>query len=94
MKSIQHSAFVESVTYPVWGWKARARRERSRESIRQRAEEFINEIGVDNVVSVIEHAPTLGPFSVVVWWYREFTMSDALVERATGEKQDTERPKD
>ena len=87
MKSIQHNAFVESAVYPIWSWNARARRERNRERIRQRAEAFISEIGVDNVVSVTEHAPTLGPFSVVVWWYREFTESDALVVRATDQKE-------
>jgi hypothetical protein len=38
---------------------------------RERAEAFINEIGVESVVSINEHASILGPFSVVVWWYRE-----------------------
>ncbi|MGH7970446.1 MAG: hypothetical protein ACREIC_17110, partial [Limisphaerales bacterium] len=84
---VQHSVFVESVPYPIWGWNARARRERHREKVRERAEAFINDIGVDNVVSVAEHAPTFGPFSVVVWWYREFTESDALVVRATEGEQ-------
>ena len=87
MKSVQHKVFVESVVYRIWRWNARARREQNRERVRQRAEVFINEIGVDNVVSVTEHAPTIGPFSVVVWWYREFTDSDALVVRATEEEQ-------
>ena len=87
MKSVQHKVFVESAVYPIWSWNARARRERNRERVRQRAEAFINEIGVDNVVSVTEQAPTIGPFSVVVWWYREFTDSDTLVVRATDEKQ-------
>jgi hypothetical protein len=87
MKSIQHKAFVESKACPIWCTNARAHRERNRERIRQQAEAFINEIGADNVLSVTEHAPTLGPFSVVVWWYREFTNADALVVRATDEKQ-------
>ena len=87
MKSIQHNVFAESVAYPIWGWDASARRERKRETIRQRAEAFINEIGVDNVVSVTEHAPTMGPFSVVVWWYRELPNADTLVIRASDENQ-------
>ena len=87
MKHIQHKTFVESKCYPIWCTNAHKGRERSRERIRQQAEAFINEIGADNVVSVTEHAPTLGPFSVVVWWHREFTDSDALVVRATDEKQ-------
>jgi len=87
MKRIQHKVFVESKVYPIWCTNARERRERSRERIRQHAEAFINEIGVDNIVSVTENAPTLGPFSVVVWWYREFTNAEALVVRATDEQQ-------
>jgi hypothetical protein len=86
MKSMQHKAFVESKVYPIWCTNASERRERNRERIRQQAEAFINEIGVENIVSVTEHAPTLGPFSVVVWWYREFTNAEALVVRATDEK--------
>ena len=40
-----------------------------REKVRQQAEDFINmEIGVDNVISVSEHAMSLGPFTVVVWY--------------------------
>jgi alpha-D-ribose 1-methylphosphonate 5-triphosphate diphosphatase PhnM len=85
MKVIRHKVFTESTVYPIWSWNAHARRERKRESIRQRAEEFINEIGVDNVVSVTEHAPTLGPFSVVVW-YREIINTDELVVRASDDK--------
>jgi hypothetical protein len=87
MKSVQHKAFVESAVYSIWSWNARARREQNRERVRQRAEVFINEIGVEKVVSVTEHAPIIGPFSVVVWWYREFTDSDTLVVRATDEKK-------
>ena len=86
MKSMHHKAFVESKVYPIWCTNAREGRERNRERIRQRAEAFINEIGVDNIVSVTENAPTLGPFSVVVWWYREFTNAETLVVRATDEK--------
>jgi hypothetical protein len=85
MNAIRHSTFVESTVYPIWSWNATARRERKRESIRQRAEEFINEIGVDKVVSVTEHAPSFGPFSVVVW-YREAVNTDDLVLRAADDK--------
>jgi hypothetical protein len=82
MKTIQHKVFVESVVYPIWSWGAWARRERNRERLRQQAETFINEIGVGNVVSITEHASTFEPFSVVVWWFREFSESDTLVVRA------------
>ena len=84
MKSIQHKSFVESKVYPIWCTNAHQRRERNREKIRQQAEAFIETIGADHVVSVNEHAPTLGPFSVVVW-YRQFTNDDALVVRAADE---------
>jgi len=87
MKTIQHNVFSEKAEYAIWGRDARARRERNRERIRQRAEAFINEIGVENVVSVTENAPTVGPFSVVVWWYREFANTDTLVVRASDENQ-------
>jgi hypothetical protein len=92
MKSIQHSVFVESVVYPIWSLNAGARRERNRERIRQRAEAFINEIGVENVVSIAEHATTFGPFSVAVWWYREFTEADTLVVRASGDEEHAQPP--
>ena len=89
MKVIQHSVFAESRGYPLWSvlfsTSFPVRRERNREKIRQRVETFINEIGVENVVSVIEHASTLGPFSVVVWWYREVPEGETLVIRASGD---------
>ena len=88
MKAIQHTVFAESTTYSIWSILASnlaARRERDRERIRQRAQAFINEIGVASVVSVSEHASTLGPFSVVVWWYREVPDTETLVVRASGE---------
>ena len=87
MKTIHHKVFMESVAYPVWTWNASARRERSHEKTRQLAEAFINEIGVDNVLSVTECAPTLGRFSVVVWWSREFEATDTPVIRASEEGQ-------
>jgi hypothetical protein len=40
----------------------------NRERIRAQAEAFASEIGVENVVSVTEHAMSFGPFSVVVWY--------------------------
>ena len=86
MKSMQHKAFVESKVYPIWCTNASERRERNRERIRQQAEAFINEIGVENIMSVTEHAPTLGPFSVVVWWYREVSETETLVMRPVGER--------
>ena len=51
------------------------------------AEAFISEIGADKVLSVTESAPTLGRFSVVVWWSRETKDNDALVIRASEEGQ-------
>jgi len=59
------------------------RRERNREKIRQRVEAFINEIGVGKLVFVSEQSSTLGPFSVVVWWYREVPEGETLVIRAS-----------
>jgi len=38
----------------------------TREAIRLIAEHFGNEVGVDNVIAVVEHAD--GPFSIVVWF--------------------------
>jgi hypothetical protein len=87
MKIIQHSVLAESRGYPlgsIFSWNAPFR-EGNRERIRQRAEALINEIGVENVVSVTEHASTLGPFSVVVWWYREVPEGETLVIRASNE---------
>ena len=63
MKSIQHKSFVGPTFY--WNFKGL---DKNREKIRKRAEAFIGQIGVDNVVSITEHAMTLGPFSVVVWY--------------------------
>ena len=45
-----------------------------RDKIRDEAEFYINKIiGPENVVSITEHAMTLGPFSVVVWYHDERT---------------------
>ena len=85
MKRIRHSVFTKSVRYPLWGWKSGAQRERNREQLRQRAEEFINEIGAANVVSLIEHEPLFGQFSVVVWWLEELPEGQDLVIRASGD---------
>src|SRR5262249_32979246 len=87
MKSIRHRVFPDAMTYPIWCWNAAARREKSREKIRQRAETFINEIGVESVVSVTEHAPSLAPFSVVVWWYQELPDSEPVAIRASDENE-------
>lgn len=89
MKVIQHSVFAESRGYSLGSILSydSVRRERNREKIRQRAEAFINEIGVENVASVSEHTSTLGPFSVVVWWYREAPEGETLVLRASDESE-------
>ena len=76
MKIIQHSVFEEpGIGYPVglilFPTLLAARRERNRERIRKKVEAFINEIGVESVVSITEDASTLGPFAATVWWYRE-----------------------
>jgi hypothetical protein len=82
MKRIEHAVFAESVSPPFWACFASAPREGSREKIRRRAEDFINETGPDNIVTVIEHAPTFGTFSLVVWRYRELPDTDTSVIRA------------
>jgi hypothetical protein len=90
MKVAEHSVFAESRKYGLASifWSNFAvQRQRNRQKIRERVEEFINEIGVENVVSVSEHASTLGPFSVVVWWYREVPEGETLVIRASDESE-------
>jgi len=60
---MRHKAFVGPTFYFNFrGLNA------NREKIREQAEDFINEIGSENVVSVTEHAMSWGPFSVVVWY--------------------------
>ena len=85
MKRIRHSKFISSETYPLLGWRMGARREKGRERIRRQAEDFINEIGPSNVVSVIEHEPLFGQFSVVVWWLEEVPEGEPMVIRAAGD---------
>lgn len=63
MMKIRHKTFVGPTIYWNWTWSLNE----NREKIREKAEAYINEIGVENVLSVTEHAMTLGPFSVVVW---------------------------
>jgi len=90
MKAIQHAVFAESRGYSIgsiFSSNFAVRRERDRETIRQRAEAFISQIGVESVVSITEHASTLGPFSVVVWWYRELPDTETLVIRASDESE-------
>ena len=66
MKVMRHKAFVgPAVYFSFRGLNA------NRERIREQAGAFINEIGADNVASITEHAMTLGPFSVVVWYRTE-----------------------
>jgi hypothetical protein len=85
MKQIRHTVFTKSFRYPLWGWKADPRREKDRERLRQRAEDFINEIGTANVVSLIEHEPRDGQFSVIVWWLEDLPKEEELVIRAAGD---------
>jgi hypothetical protein len=40
----------------------------AREAIRFIAQRFANEVGVDNVVTVVEHADYYSQFSIVVWF--------------------------
>jgi hypothetical protein len=40
----------------------------TREAIRIIAQRFANEVGVENIVTVVEHADSYGSFSVVVWF--------------------------
>lgn len=90
MKILQHSVFAEPTGFPflaIFSSSFSVQRERERGKIRQRAEAFINEIGVENVVSVSEHASTLGPFSIVVWWKREMPDGETLVIRASDESE-------
>jgi hypothetical protein len=92
MKRIEHTVFAEpeSVRFrsPLWALLSfpPTGGERKRERIRRQAESFINETGAENVVSVTEHAPTLGQFSVVVWWYHELPETETPVIRAFVEK--------
>src|SRR3954470_19441102 len=89
MKRIGHKVFADpEPRHPIWAWLlGRAERQRDRERLRQQAEAFINEAVADRVVSVTEQAPTLGPFSVVVWWYWEVPETATPVIRASGENQ-------
>jgi hypothetical protein len=91
MKRIEHTVFSEpesrrrpfwALFFPVGG------QERTRERLRRQAEAFINETGPGNLVSVIEHAPDFGPFSVVVWRYREVP-DDTPVIRASAAEQNS-----
>jgi hypothetical protein len=85
MKRIRHTVFTKSFQYPpfwVGGREANPQHEKYRERIRQQAEDFINEIGAANVVSLIEHEPRFGPFSVVVWWLEKSPEGQDLVIRA------------
>jgi hypothetical protein len=62
MKKVRHKTFVGPIMY-WWGSL-----NSNREKYRKQAEDFINGIGVENVLSVTEHATSRGPFSVVVWY--------------------------
>jgi hypothetical protein len=63
MKKVRHETFFGPIMY--WTGSLNSNRER----YRKQAEDFINEIGVENVLSVTEHAiGVLSPFTVVVWY--------------------------
>jgi hypothetical protein len=86
MKRIEHTVFAEPESVrlrsPFWALIfPQADEERKRERMRGQAEAFINETGAENIISVTEHAPTLGPFSIVVWWHHEVPNSDTPVIR-------------
>jgi len=92
VKRIEHTVFAEPESFrfrsPFWALLfPRTGGERKRERIRRQAEAFINETGAEKVVSVAEHAPTLGPFSVVVWWYHEVPEIETPVIRASAQDQ-------
>jgi hypothetical protein len=87
MKRIEHVVVAESASPPFWACFASERRERRLKKIRQRAEAFINETDPEDIVSVAEHAPTFGLFSVVVWRLREAPDTDTPVIRASAENQ-------
>jgi len=40
----------------------------TREAIRVIAQRFANEVGVENIVTIVEHADSYGPVSIVVWF--------------------------
>jgi hypothetical protein len=63
MSVVRHKTFVGKTCY--WNFRGL---NWNRERIREQAGAFIDEIGAERVVSVAEHAMTLGPFSVVVWY--------------------------
>lgn len=90
MKRIEHTVFAEAESlrfkFLIWALLfPPIAGERKHERIRRQAVAFINETGAENVISVVDHAPTLGPFSVVVWWHHEVPDSDTPVIRAFAE---------
>jgi hypothetical protein len=71
MATVRHRTFVGPTIYTAGGSL-----NENREVIRAQAQAFVNTVGVENVVSVCEHAMTFGPFSVVVWYRGEATPVD------------------
>jgi hypothetical protein len=57
----------------------------NREEIRDEAEAFINRIGAENVVSVVEHSMTGATFCVVVWYRVEESAAEPS-QLLTGER--------
>ena len=92
MKRIEHRVFVEPELPRPSLWALlfpRTGREQRWERIRRRAETFVNETGVDKVVSITEHAPAFGPFSLVVWWHQDVQDTDTPVIRASDDNRNT-----
>jgi hypothetical protein len=56
---LRHRTFIAPLVFSPRG---------TREAVRLIAERFANEVGVENVVTVVEHADQGGRFTVVVWF--------------------------
>jgi len=61
---MRHRSFV---TRRRFYWSRRDLNE-TLEVVRDEAEAFINRIGAENVVSVVEHSMVGAPFCIVVWY--------------------------
>jgi hypothetical protein len=74
MTTLRHRTFVG----PTWYTQGGTLNE-NREVIRAQAEAFVNRLGIENVVSVSEHAMSWGPFSVVVWYRSDSPVEESCV---------------
>ncbi len=73
MAALRHRTFVGP------GTRRGGTLNENREVIRAQAEPFVNTLGIENVVSVSEHAMSWGPFSVVVWYRSESAAQESSV---------------